>query len=195
MSSGQSSAPDATGAAPAQPPSPLQPEKFDEMFNLSELSEEIASEIASGEKQLGRGEALVVAQLALLACVAFPPGPVQQLLDGTSIAVLLAGGVYLASSLFDLGRNLSPLPAPRKTHELVTKGAYATVRHPMYAGVLLAVLGLAGVTHSGARLALAALLWYVLDEKASIEEAALSERYPEYNAYKAKVKKFIPFIY
>eukprot|EP00955_Chlamydomonas_euryale_P084819 364009-Chlamydomonas_euryale.AAC.5 len=27
---------------------------------------------------------------------------------------------------------------------------------------------------------------YVLDEKASIEEAALSERYPEYNAYKAK---------
>lgn len=29
----------------------------------------------------------------------------------------------------------------------------------------------------------------------AFEERALSERYPEYKEYKAKVKKFIPYIY
>lgn len=70
------------------------------------------------------------------------------------------------------------------------------VRHPMYSGLLLAGMGLAAVTHSEIRLALATLLWYVLEQKIQYEERELVARYPQtYREYQAKVKKLIPFVY
>ena len=46
------------------------------------------------------------------------------------------------------------------------------------------------------RLALAALLFVVLDQKASVEEGLLEERYGErYTRYKSKVKKLLPWLY
>ena len=60
----------------------------------------------------------------------------------------------------------------------------------------MASLGLAAVTQSETRLALAALLWFILEQKSSIEEKELVARYPQqYEEYKTKVKKFVPFIY
>ncbi len=44
-------------------------------------------------------------------------------------------------------------------------GMYAIVRHPMYAGLILASVGLAAISLSEARLALAALLWWILEQK------------------------------
>ena len=73
---------------------------------------------------------------------------------------------------------------------------YSYVRHPMYGGLAMASLGLAAVTQSETRLALAALLWFILERKSSIEEKELVARYPQqYEEYKTKVKKFVPFIY
>ena len=63
----------------------------------------------------------------------------------------------------------------------------------MYAGILAAGLGLAGLTHSEERLALALLLWLVLNRKAAVEEAALVERYgAAYGDYASRVGKFLP---
>ena len=60
----------------------------------------------------------------------------------------------------------------------------------------MASLGLAAVTHSETRLALAALLWLILELKSRIEEEALVALYPQqYEEYKTRVKKFVPFIY
>lgn len=39
------------------------------------------------------------------------------------------------------------------------------VRHPMYGGLLMAAFGLAVITRSETRLAMAALLWVVLEKK------------------------------
>ena len=65
-----------------------------------------------------------------------------------------------------------------------------------YGGLILASIGLAAVTKSEARLALGFLLWFVLEQKTQHEERELSARYPqEYEQYKVKVKKFIPFLY
>jgi len=71
------------------------------------------------------------------------------------------------------------------------------VTHPhRYGGLILASIGLAAVTKSEARLALGFLLWFVLEQKTFFEERELSARYPqEYEQYKLKVKKFIPFLY
>ena len=40
-----------------------------------------------------------------------------------------------------LGRNWGPPMSLREGHELVTTGPYAFVRHPIYTGILLAILG------------------------------------------------------
>lgn len=70
--------------------------------------------------------------------------------------------------MLSLGRYVSPLPLPRKNHQLVTSGMYAYLRHPQYGGLLMAAFGLAVITRSETRLALAALLWFVLDRKVCV---------------------------
>lgn len=90
---------------------------------------------------------------------------------------------------------LSPLPAPRKSHRLIVSGMYSYVRHPMYGGLIMACLGLAAISRNECRVALSFLLWWVLENKVTFEEKALGEAYPEYEAYKNKVKKFFPYIY
>jgi protein-S-isoprenylcysteine O-methyltransferase Ste14 len=42
---------------------------------------------------------------------------------------------------------------------------YAYTRHPVYGGLLLGAVGLAALTRSETRLALTALMWWVLERK------------------------------
>lgn len=49
----------------------------------------------------------------------------------------------MAWSRIILGRNWSATVTIKKDHELVSSGPYAIVRHPLYSGVLLAMLGTA----------------------------------------------------
>ena len=65
-----------------------------------------------------------------------------------------------------------------------------------YCGLILSSLGLAAITRSETRLALAGLMWFILEQKTGFEEKELCRRYPsEYKEYMARVRKFIPFIY
>ncbi len=57
-------------------------------------------------------------------------------------AVILAGALWLFwRTHADLGRNWSISLELRKGHQLVRHGAYASVRHPMYAAILLWDIG------------------------------------------------------
>lgn len=94
-----------------------------------------------------------------------------------------------------LGRNLTPFPRPVVGGRLVTNGAYGFARHPLYSGVILLALGFALFTTSPLRLALAGGLAVFLDAKSRREERWLLEVYPEYAAYRRRVKKFLPGIY
>jgi len=82
---------------------------------------------------------------------------------------------------------------PAKSATLKTGGIFEYVRHPIYAGLLLLCFGLGVVTSSAPRLILTAILWYVLDQKVTVEEKNLAQRYPEYPAYMEKVTgKLLP---
>jgi protein-S-isoprenylcysteine O-methyltransferase Ste14 len=80
--------------------------------------------------------------------------------------------------------------------KVVSTGPYALMRHPMYAGGLLLLIGvpLALASWWGLLvllLLLPALLWRLLDE-----EQLLTNSLPGYAAYKAKVKyRLIPFVW
>lgn len=49
---------------------------------------------------------------------------------------------------------------------------YSYVRHPLYAGLLMGAFGLAVITRNETRLAMAALLWAVLEKKVGVLQSA-----------------------
>jgi protein-S-isoprenylcysteine O-methyltransferase Ste14 len=77
-------------------------------------------------------------------------------------------------------------PEPKADGHLVTRGVYRWLRHPMYTGITLLVIGLALRTPTlwvaVAGVALIALLLV----KARFEERLLAARYPDYPAYRSR---------
>lgn len=143
-----------------------------------------------------RGEAWFAAQLVALLLVAFPPGPLRPVLDAAGWLGIVAGLGMAVAGQQGLGKRLTPLPKPREGSSLVTSGIYAYCRHPMYGGLVLASAGLGLALSDDLRVALAALVFLVLDRKASYEERLLEERFgAEYAEYKKSTKKLLPYIY
>jgi protein-S-isoprenylcysteine O-methyltransferase Ste14 len=106
-------------------------------------------------------------------------------------APLLAAGIGLAVwGVRSLGRSLTPGTEPLPGAPLVTAGAYAHVRHPIYAGLVLA---LAGYTLAWSNWTLALLIGLVarayFNGKAKAEERWLLARYPPYQAYVRRVPR------
>ena len=149
-----------------------------------------------------RGEAWVGAQavLLLLAAAATFAGPrlpdrLRRAGRVLGLAALGSGGLLFLAGLGSLGRHLTPLPRPRDDAALVRTGAYRVVRHPIYSGGVLAAFGWALVRGRWLGLAGAIGLLLFFDAKASREEIWLSERFPEYPAYRRAVRKLIPGLY
>ena len=102
------------------------------------------------------------------------------------------GLVITAWARLSLGRNIGFVPAQR---ELVSTGAYAFMRHPIYTGMLFMYLafGLRAYTPRNALLLALGALWFI-PIKSLVEESFL-RRDPEYAAYMRKVRaRWIPFV-
>jgi protein-S-isoprenylcysteine O-methyltransferase Ste14 len=110
--------------------------------------------------------------------------------------VLLFGGLALVIvGALGLSSSFTILPRPKDQGGLVTGGLYRYVRNPIYAGLMLAMIGASLGSASLVALALSAMLAVVLDLKTRREEIYLAGRFPEYAAYKARTKRFIPAVY
>ena len=167
--------------------------------NIDFSIEALKKNIADGEFGK-RGEQYVLAQFAVLACIALGTVPFVGDIITLTLGPALIGSslVVLYKSAFDLGENLSPWPAPAdpKTGRgsLIDTGIYAYMRHPMYSGLLFGMFGLSIATDSVMRLLLTFVLYLVLDRKSDAEECKLIETYGEaYTDYLYAVEgKFIP---
>lgn len=109
-----------------------------------------------------------------------------------ALAINLIGLLVLIVGVVGLGRSLTPSPMPMKDGDLQTGGVYALVRHPIYAGVMALVIGVALGSGSLLRAAIVAMMLVFFNIKARWEEARLVEKYPEYPAYTTTVPRFIP---
>ncbi len=115
---------------------------------------------------------------------------------GAAGVVLCALGIGLAVyARFYLGSNWG-LPMSRKANpELVTSGPYAFVRHPIYSGLLLAMIGSAlaeSVTWALALLIFGPYFIY----SARVEERTMAGAFPEqYPAYRERTKMLVPFLF
>lgn len=150
-----------------------------------------------------RGEGWLALQLLLLlaivaAAMAFPlhvEDSVEQIARVVGLVVLVGGLVVFGLGIVTLGRSLSPLPAPTATAELVDRGIYRFIRHPIYSGLILSAVGGSIYAVSPLALGLTAVLAVVLDLKARREEEWLRERFTGYAAYAARTNRFIPGVY
>ncbi|HEV3478498.1 MAG TPA: methyltransferase [Gaiellaceae bacterium] len=133
---------------------------------------------------MSRGDRWVVAQFVIFALIGvslfFGPGV-------TSFGwVLAAAGLALAVwAGVTLGPSLSPFPRPPRHAELVQRGPFRYLRHPLYVGGALFFAGLS-LVFSVYALALTGVLAGFWIAKARLEERHLAARFPEYEAYRRR---------
>jgi protein-S-isoprenylcysteine O-methyltransferase Ste14 len=115
-------------------------------------------------------------------------------LHGIGVVLFLAGLGLAVWARVHLGRNWG-MPMTRKDEpELVTSGPYRFVRHPIYSGLLLAMLGTALATTLYWLIALVIVGSYFLFS-ARVEERMLEGEFPStYPGYRAHTKMLIPFV-
>jgi protein-S-isoprenylcysteine O-methyltransferase Ste14 len=107
---------------------------------------------------------------------------------------LTALGIALAIwARFYLGQNWSSAVSIKVGHELIQTGPYAWVRHPIYSGLLLAMIGTA-LGRPEPRSALAVFfLWLGFWIKSRMEEKFMHKTFgPEYEAYSKSTGALIP---
>ena len=109
------------------------------------------------------------------------------------LLVLLGMGIALWARV-TLGANWSSRVTLKEGHELIRRGPYRLIRHPIYSGLLLMVLGTAIlVGRTGGFFALPICfggLWV----KARQEELLLTKHLPGYSEYMARTKALVPFV-
>jgi protein-S-isoprenylcysteine O-methyltransferase Ste14 len=118
-----------------------------------------------------------------------------RLVAGPVGIALCALGIGLAIwARAHLGRNWG-MPMSRKENpELVTAGPYRFVRHPIYGGILLAMLG----STIGASIVwllplVVSCAYFVFSARA--EEKLMLEQFPaQYSAYRQRTKMMLPFM-
>jgi protein-S-isoprenylcysteine O-methyltransferase Ste14 len=120
---------------------------------------------------------------------------VPSVILATAGAVLFACGLALAVwARLHLGRNWGMPMTQRTEPELVTSGPYRLVRHPIYSGLLAAMLGTALVDNLLGLIIVAVLVAYFY-YSGTVEERNLTATFPTaYPQYKTRTKMLIPFL-
>jgi protein-S-isoprenylcysteine O-methyltransferase Ste14 len=110
-------------------------------------------------------------------------------------AVVFALGIGLAVwARVHLGRNWGMPMTQKAEPQLITSGPYRLIRHPIYSGLLLAVLGTA-LANNLSGLIVVAILGVYFYYSASVEERNLTATFPTaYPAYRASTRMLIPFV-
>ncbi|MBB4567109.1 methyltransferase family protein [Rhizobium leucaenae] len=141
------------------------------------------------------GAFLLAAPRARLGLLSFRLVPQNLIYYGIGAALTVIGLAFAVWARYHLGRNWSGVITVKEDHALIRTGPYAIVRHPIYSGLLLAIIGSALARgHIGAMLAIAFMLYAVL-RRVNIEERWMSETFGRaYADYKTKTPALVPFV-
>ncbi|MDE2200920.1 MAG: isoprenylcysteine carboxylmethyltransferase family protein [Rhodospirillales bacterium] len=128
-----------------------------------------------------------------------PYWPMHRLLPGSDERddwALFAVAVGLGFTVWarrHLAGNWSNLVVLRRGHELITSGPYRLARHPIYSGILLAVIGTMVVRDDVRGLLGAALIAAVVVDQIAAEERLMEATFGEaYAAYRLAVPALLP---
>jgi protein-S-isoprenylcysteine O-methyltransferase Ste14 len=116
-------------------------------------------------------------------------------LQGIGLACFAFGLAFAVWARVYIGRNWGTPMSQKKDPELVTSGPYRWVRHPIYSGIILAMIGTA-VGLSPVWLLLVAIVGGYFVYSATQEERYMTQQFPDtYPAYRRSSKMLIPFLF
>ncbi len=104
----------------------------------------------------------------------------------------VAGVALMAFALIALRNVVQISPEPRPGGELVTRGIYRRLRHPIYTAIVLLVVGMWLRVPTLSTAVAGAVVIVFLFVKVRVEERLLEERYPGYAAYRKTSWGLIP---
>lgn len=107
------------------------------------------------------------------------------------IGIILAAWAFLVMNPL----RVSVFPEPRPDGELIERGPYAYIRHPMYSSILLIVAALNIDRLDAASIILFLVLATNQVVKLRFEESLLKAKYSGYEAYMKRTKALIPFVF
>jgi protein-S-isoprenylcysteine O-methyltransferase Ste14 len=140
------------------------------------------------------GIILVVLLLLRLRLVKGHAGVSNPWLWGIGLALFVLGLALAVWARIYIGRNWGMPMSTKEEPELVTTGPYHTVRHPIYSGMILAMIGTAIAVSWYWVIAVGVLGAYFL-YSAVHEERYMTEQFPAtYPDYKRSTKMLVPFI-
>jgi len=122
----------------------------------------------------------------------------RNVMAGIGLGVLWCGLALRAWCFHTLGRYFTLTVQTSADQPVITAGPYRVLRHPSYAGLLLALvgLGLAVTANWLSALVLAVLAGLGLGYRIRVEERALlRDLGADYRAYAATHKRLVPFVW
>lgn len=110
--------------------------------------------------------------------------------------VFIVGATVRGIAVFTLGYRFSGLIAIQEGHTLITHGVFRTLRHPSYLGGLMAMTGWMLVFRSLFGLLFVPLMFALFVWRMNAEERLLASEFgEEYEAYKRRTWRLVPYVY
>ena len=152
--------------------------------------------MSPGPRSRAIGWIAVAAQFAAIAAILISSGtsaggPAWAWWIG--LCCLASGALILLASFVNLGAALTPTPVPNGA-DLRQDGMYRRVRHPIYSGVLLVMLGVVLRSPGWWPFGWWLVLLAILTAKALWEERMLRNAFPDYAGYMRRTGRFLPKI-
>jgi protein-S-isoprenylcysteine O-methyltransferase Ste14 len=140
---------------------------------------------------------LLVVVLILIRALGLRSHPVQRnaALTTVGLALFFLGLALAIWARLYIGSNWGAPMSRKDEPDLVTTGPYRWIRHPIYSGLILAMVGSSLAVSLWGLIATAVFSGFFV-YSATREEAYLAERFPDgYPAYRRSTKMLVPFIF
>ena len=128
----------------------------------------------------------------LLSDRLFEPGSAAPIIGTVCVGLGLA---FAGWARWHLGRNWSGHVTVKEGHTLVRSGPYRTIRHPIYSGLGLALVGTALAIGTARALLGAGLIMVSFVIRTRVEEARMRATFPEYDDYRRHSWALVPPIF
>ena len=140
---------------------------------------------------------IIVMVLVLLRLGAFRAGSLNTnpWRSGFGLLLFVVGLGFAVWARVNIGRNWGTPMSQKGRARALTSGPYRLTRHPIYSGILLAIIG-TSVALSWFWLIATALAGFYFVYAATVEERYLTGEFPDaYPAYKRSTKMLVPYVF
>jgi len=141
------------------------------------------------------GAAMLVAPQWLPPSIRYRFVPAGPQLPAIGTILVLLGLLFAGWARIHLGGNWSGTVTVKENHTLVTGGPYHFVRHPIYTGLLLALIGTALAIGAAYGFIATGLILIGFVIKLEVEEARMRDTFPEYADYSRHTARLIPKVF